>query len=112
LKKPYDKLTYGEKIELIYERYMKKQRITYEEYVLILMTTNDELWFCYDDTVYQVDYGIPGITAMYITKFNRKQKISERSENYSSVIDMLDKFKIEGKTIKEIWDDITFELLS
>ena len=69
---------------------------------------NDEIWFCYKNTVYQIDHGLPNIITMYITKYKNKQKISERSENFSTVAELLNKFTIDGKTIKEIWDDVTF----
>ena len=99
--------TGNEVLDNAYDKYFKKQKITYEEYV-IMLAVNDEIWFCYNNTVYQVDYGIPNVTAMYITEYNGIQKVSERSENYSSIIELLDKFRIEGKRIREIWDDVTF----
>ncbi len=105
--KPYDKLTFMEKYELIWDKYNRKQKITYEEYVLMLLV-NEEAWFFYNNTLYQVDHGLPNVTAMYITKYNGKQKVSEQSENYPSIIELLDKFRIEGKRIREIWDDVTY----
>lgn len=91
----------------IYLKYQKKQKISYEEYV-ILLATNDEIWFSLNNTVYQVNHGIQSITSMFITEYDDSQKISERSENYTSIIDLLHNFKVNGKTIKELWDDIIF----
>jgi hypothetical protein len=93
--------------ELTYHKYQKREKISYEEYV-VLLTTNDEIWFSLNNKVYQVDHGAPGITSMFITEFDGSNKISERSEDFSSIIDMLHHFKIEGKTIKELWDDVAF----
>lgn len=108
LKKSNTELSLQEKIALIYDKFYKKQRITYEEYAILLFATNDELCILYKNVKYQIDYGISNVTAMYITEYDGQKKISERSENYSSVIELLDKFKIEGKAIKDIWNDIKF----
>jgi hypothetical protein len=110
LNKPYNSLSIQEKLELAYGKYNKRQKISYEEYLLMLTETKDEVWFWYDNTEYQIDYGLSGITAMYITEYDGKQKKSERSENYSSIIELLDQFRINGKTIKDIWKDVEFEL--
>ena len=91
----------------IYNKYNRKQKISYEEYV-ILLATNDEIWFSLNNTVYQVDHGIKGTTSMFITEYDNTQKISERSEDFSSIIDLLHNFKINGKTIIELWDEIVF----
>ena len=90
-----------------YRRYYNNQAITYEEYV-IMLATNDELWFWYNNTEYQVAYTIPGMTTMYATKYDGGKKISEYSENYKSIIDMLDNFKINGRCIKDIWSEVSF----
>lgn len=90
-----------------YRRYYNNQAITYEEYV-IMLATNDELWFWYNNTEYQVVYTVPGMTTMYATKYDGGKKISEYFENYKSIIDMLDNFKIDGKRIKDIWPEVSF----
>lgn len=93
--------------ESIYNKYESKQKISYEEYV-ILLATNDEIWFSLNNAVYQVDYGIQGITSMFVTEYANPKNVSERSEHFASIIDMLVNFKINGKTIKKIWDEIVF----
>lgn len=108
IEKPYESLSIQDKLEIAYDKYFKHEKISYAEYELMVLYTSDEIWFYYKNAVYQIDYGLPNITAMYITKYKNKQKISERSENFSSVIELLNKFTIDGKTIKEIWGDVTF----
>lgn len=108
MEKPYESLSIQDKLEIAYDKYFKREKISYAEYELMVLYTSDEIWFYYKNAVYQIDYGLPNITAMYITKYKNKQKISERSENFSSVIELLNKFTIDGKTIKEIWGEVTF----
>lgn len=108
MEKPYESLSIQDKLEIAYDKYFKREKISYAEYELMVLYTSDEIWFYYKNAVYQIDYGLPNITAMYITKYKNKQKISERSENFSSVIELLNKFTIDGKTIKEIWGAVTF----
>lgn len=93
--------------DVVHEKYTNKKRITYEEYV-ILLATNDEIWFWYKDTEYQVDHGVPESTTMFITKYNGKTKISENSETFENIIDMLTNFKVEGKLIKDFWENVTY----
>ena len=90
-----------------YRRYYNNQAITYEEYV-IMLATNDELWFWYNNTEYQVVYTVPGMTTIHATKYDGGKKTSEYAENYKSIIDMLDNFKIDGKRIKDIWSEVSF----
>lgn len=108
LENQYESLSIQEKLEIAYDRYHKHEKISYAEYEMMAMNTNDEIWFFYNNTEYQIDYGLPNITSMYITVYDGKQKVSERSENYSSVIELLDQFRIDGKTIKEIWESVKF----
>ena len=42
---------------------------------------------------------------MYITEYKDKQIIFERSKNFSTIFELLDKFRVEGKRIRDIWDD-------
>lgn len=108
LEKPYESLSIQEKLEIAYDKYHKHEKISYAEYEMMAINTNDEIWFFYKNTEYQIDYGLPNITAMYITEYDGKQKVSERSENFSSVVELLDQFRIDGKTIKEIWGNVEF----
>ena len=107
LKKPMGALTLQERLELIYDRYYKGQRITYEEY-LLLLETNDEIDFLYADNKYQIIHESNDIVSMCITEYKGSQKVSERSEQFSSIIELLDKFRIEGKRIRDIWDEVSY----
>lgn len=73
-----------------------------------MLATNDELWFWYNNTEYQVVYTVPGMTTMCATKYDGGKKISEYYENYKSIIDMLENFKIDGNRIKDIWHEVSF----
>ena len=106
LKKPMGALTLQERLELIYDRYYKGQKITYEEY-LLLLETNDEIDFLYADNKYQIIHESNDIVSMCITEYKGSQKVSERSEQFSSIIELLDKFRIEGKRIRDIWNEVT-----
>ena len=90
-----------------YRRYYNNQAITYEEYV-IMLATNDELWFWHNNAEYQVIYSIPNTTTMYVTKYDGDKKVSEHSENFKSIIDMLENFRIDGRCIRDIWSDVSF----
>lgn len=93
--------------DIAHEKYSKKQKITYEEYVIIL-ATNDEISFVFNDTEYQVVHINPEVTEMCISKIDENKLIFERSEKYSSIIDMLNNFRIDGKRIIDIWDNVSF----
>ena len=98
-------------LESVQKKYQQGQKISYEEYV-ILLATNDEIWFSLNNYIYQVDHGIQGFTYMFIIEFDGAKKRSERSEQFSSIIDMLHHFKVGGKKISEIWGDVTFDGVS
>ena len=36
------------------------------------------------------------------------KKLSERFENFNSIIDMLKNFKIDGNAIRDIWSEVSF----
>ena len=107
LHKNYNELSITEKIEIAYEKYYNNQKITYEEYVFIL-ATNDEIYFLYANDEYYIVYDSKESVSMCISEFKGSKKVSERSESFSSIIELLDKFRIEGKRIREIWDEVTF----
>lgn len=108
LRKNYSELTITEKIEIAYEKYYNKQKITYEEYVFILMATNDEIYFLNANDEYQIVYDSSESVSMCITEYKGTQKISERCESYSSIIELLDRFRIDGKKICDIWNEVIF----
>lgn len=105
LLKNYNELTFNEQIELISCKYYEKKPLTYEEFVCLAMT-GDEIEFFFKNILYQIDHGFHEVTAMYITKFKDGKKIKEESKNYSSIIELFDQFTIEGKKLRELWDDI------
>ena len=107
LQKNYNELSITEKIEIAYQKYYNKQKITYEEYVFML-ATNDEIYFWYANNEYQIVYNSRKSVSMCITEYAESKKISEQSETFSSIIELLDKFRIDGKRIRDIWDEITF----
>ena len=101
------KKNYGNEIlNKAYAKYFNKQKITYEEYV-IMLATNDELWFVYNNAEYQIIHETNESTVMHITKFRGNQKICSQSDKFTTIIELLDKFRIEDKKISEIWDDVS-----
>ena len=106
LNKNFNELSFSEKLDLISSKYYSKQKITYEEFVLIALS--DEVEFFYNDKLYQIDYGKIGATCLFITTYIDKQVISECNEEFSSIIELFDKFRIDGKRISEIWENVSF----
>lgn len=83
---------------------MNKQ--TYESFVLRLIS-NEELDFKYKNIRYSIIHNPPYIyLGQNVTFFNHEYK-KEKWEQYSSIFQLLDEFKIDGKKISELWDDIT-----
>ena len=105
--KNYSELTITEKIEIAYEKYYNKQKITYEEYVLML-ATNDEIFFYYTNAEYQVVYDSSESVSMCVTKFKGIEVVSSYGESYSSIIELLSNFRIDGKRICDVWDEVEF----
>lgn len=106
LQKDYDTLSIAERLDIAYEKFYRNQKMIYEEFVMMLMT-NDELCFYYNDNVYQIDHSLSSATYVCIIEYNGNQRLPQRNEKFSSIIDMLDRFRIDGKRIREIWDDIS-----
>ena len=104
--KPYGKLTHGEKIELMYDRYEKHQPLTYEEFVIVADVTNDELSFLHDDIEYQICYESADVVYMCATSYKDHPEKLLRCEKFASLIELFDKFRIDGKRIRDIWDNV------
>ncbi len=103
------KHNYGsEIINNAYSKYFSKQKITYEEFI-ILLSTNDELIFYIGDIKYQIIYESDNVVAMYVTNYSESREKNLNIVRYGSLNDLLAKFKIEGKNIKDIWDRISFD---
>lgn len=102
------KPNYGsELLNNAYEKYFKGEYITYEEFV-IMLSTNDELYFMYDEKEYQIEYTDNGIVHMCVFRYENNKVILERTEKFNSIIELLDSFKVEGKSIHELWANINF----
>ena len=96
-----------EKLEVAYDKYYKHKKISYEEYEMLAMT-NDEVFFNYRNTEYQIIHESNSITVFYVTEYDAdwKTKISERSEQYNSTVELLEQARIDSKSIREIWDEV------
>ena len=68
-----------------------------------MLSTNDELYFTYNDREYQIEHYNENTVYMCVTKNEQGELILERNERFSSIIDLLKNFRIDGKTIYEIW---------
>lgn len=85
---------------------MGTYHMTYSEYARL--ASNCEIWFDYKDAEYWIYPNGGDCITMYITKYDGDQILSEESINFKTSRDLLANFKIEGKTIEEIWKDIEF----
>lgn len=105
LEKSYYKLTLQEKTNIISYRYNEGQKITYEEFVILLFV-GEEIDFIYKDTQYYIIHSSVNVTSMFITKLNGEQNVPEKREDFSNIFDLLNNFRIDGKKISEIWDEV------
>lgn len=102
------KHNYGsEVLNNAYENFYKGEHISYEEFV-IMLSTNDELYFMYNKKKYQIEYSGNDIVHMCVFRYENNNTILERNEKFNSVIELLNNFRIEGKSIHEIWPNIHF----
>lgn len=83
---------------------MKKE--TYESFALRLIC-NEELEFKYKDIVYSIIHNPPYIYLGRNVIFCNDEYKVEKWEQYSSIFELLNNFTIDGKKIRELWDDIT-----
>jgi hypothetical protein len=101
-------MNYGNEIlSVAYEKFFRGGYITYEEFV-IMLSTNDELWFEYDGLEYFIEHTSPNVVSMCVTRINGPNDILERNEPFASIIELLEKFRIGEKRIRDIWDDVVF----
>ena len=108
LKKHENERTLGEQIELIDYKYQKKEKISYEEFILLSLIY-DNVYFVYHKTEYEIDRGLPDITVLFIYEYDEKMnKKLKREERYSSIFELFNKVRIDEKTIKEVWDGVIF----
>lgn len=90
-----------------YEKFFKGEHLSYEEFV-IMLSTNDELYFMYQGKEYQVEHNGNNIVYMCVSRFEDDKIILERSEKFNSIIELLGNFKIDGKSLYEIWANVHF----
>ena len=88
-----------------YKKYDNGEHITYEEFV-IMLSTNDELWFGYDGCEYFIEHTGPNLVSMCVTRLNGPRDVMERCEQFVSVIDLLDNFRINDKRIRDVWENV------
>lgn len=105
LEKSYYKLTLQEKTNIISYRYNEGQKITYEEFVILLFV-GEEIDFIYKDTQYYIIHSSVNVTSMFITELKSEQNAPEKREDFSNIFALLNNFRINGKKISEIWDGV------
>lgn len=79
---------------------------TYESFV-IRLNNNEELDFKYKDTIYSIIHNPPYIYLGWDVISGNNEYKTEKWEQYSTILQLLDEFTIAGKKLKELWDDIT-----
>ncbi len=94
-------------IDEAYDKFFNKQKITYEEYVLIL-ALNDEIDFLYHNKIYQIIHETEKIVSMCVYQFNDKQKMLVKSDSFINIIALLDTYRIDNKRIRDIWEEVSF----
>ncbi len=109
LERPYESLSVGEKLEILSDKLSKCpriRRISYEEFALACLE-NWELDFGYRGVDYEVVLGGGDKVIFFVDiKYKDGQCTWSKEEHYSNAAEMLEKVRIDGKTIKEIWDDV------
>lgn len=97
------KPTYGNQyIDKAYEKFFKHEHVTYEEFVMML-ATNDELYFMYDGKDYQIEHTAPNVVHMCVSIVENGKSVLIGAEKFNSIIDLLANYKVDGKTLYEIW---------
>jgi hypothetical protein len=97
---------FGEKVNIAYDKHRKKQKVTYDEFAMMLLT-NDELFFEHNNIAYEVVHNSPIVFFCINVVYDNGKSTAERAEEYSNIVDLLQKVRIGGKAIREIWDFVT-----
>ncbi|MFQ9737678.1 MAG: hypothetical protein ACLR06_08055 [Christensenellaceae bacterium] len=89
---------------------MKNQKTdqSYESFVLRLIS-NEELDFKYKDILYSIIHNPPYVYLGINVTFDNKEYKTEKVERYLSIFELLDQFRIDGKRIREFWEDVRIE---
>jgi len=85
---------------------MAEKKHTYESFLLRLMS-NEELDFKYKDIRYSIIHNPPYVYLGQNVIFSNNEYKTEKVEKYLSIHQLLEQFTIEGKKLRELWDDIT-----
>lgn len=94
-------------LNFIDSKRMKRERISYDEYRMIVLS-NDEVSFTYKDIQYEIVHDKDVL--VYENKFEHGQIVQSNCvAEFDSAQMLLDRFLIDGKSIKEIWDEATFD---
>lgn len=86
--------------------YWDHEKMQYEEFILLTFVY-DYVKFYYNDNEYAIEFGQGDkslFTTVKIDSVSKQETIT--TEEYSTVFELLDKVRIDGKTIKDIWDDV------
>lgn len=105
LRKSANELTQKDRIELAYYRRDSGQKVSYEEFVMML-STNDELSFECDEEVCEIIHDRPTKVTFYVSKYCDSQLVHQRHGDFSSIDDLLKEARINGKSIEEAWEKI------
>ena len=119
--RPYESLSDEEKLEIAFDKghsHMSKyprqgNPLSYDEFVM-LCAVDDSMEFDYQGITYGVgnDVNKPRAKILfvdidYIEVKHKKTKCTwKREEYYSSLDELLEQVRIDGKTIRDIWDEV------
>lgn len=84
-----------------------RKKITYSDYIIMLLYKKD-IGFWYNGNEYHALYPTPNAVTMRVTEYSNGEATHKYEEKFSSIIDLQNNFRIDGKPIAEIWDDVTF----
>ncbi len=108
LRKSKNERTLSDWIELIDQKYQNKNKMFYEEFILLSLIY-DNIYFIFNKIEYQIDRGLPDTVSLFIIEYDDKlNKKSTKEEKYCSVFELFNEVRISGKTIKEVWDEVVF----
>ena len=71
-----------------------------------MLSTNDELWFGNDGCEHFIEHTGPNLVSMCVTRIDGPHDVMERCEQFASVIDLLDNFRINDKRIRNVWENV------
>lgn len=92
----------------IEKKYWSNERISYEEFVLLAMACCT-ICFEYEQIEYQIDNTDYYSSSLHIIgpTWEKGERLI-KTEKYKSIIDLLNKARINGKTIKNIWNEVNY----